>query len=48
MTVGCIGSSLRRFGSMSATAETFRVDNPHHMAVARDIGAAVGHLNKKS
>jgi hypothetical protein len=29
---------------MSATTETFRIDNPHHMAVARDIKAAVAHL----
>jgi hypothetical protein len=31
---------------MSATNETFRVDNPSHMAVARDIAAATAPLNK--
>jgi hypothetical protein len=29
---------------MSATTETFKIDNPHHMAVARDIAVAVAHL----
>jgi hypothetical protein len=29
---------------MTATNETFKVDNPDHMAIARDIGAAVAHL----
>ncbi|MGP0058711.1 MAG: Imm52 family immunity protein [Beijerinckiaceae bacterium] len=33
---------------MSATTETFRVDNPRHMAVAHDIGAAVAHLDEKT
>ena len=32
---------------MSATTETFRIDNPQHMAVGRDIGAAVAHLAEK-
>ena len=31
---------------MSATTETFRVDNPAHLAVARDIAAATEPLNK--
>ncbi len=31
---------------MSATSETFRVDNPSHVAVARDIAAATEPLNK--
>jgi hypothetical protein len=31
---------------MSATNETFRIDNPSHMAVARDIAAATAPLNK--
>lgn len=30
---------------MSATEETFLVSNPHHMAVARDIEAALAPLN---
>lgn len=30
---------------MSATTETFRVDNPAHLAVARDIEAAMAPLN---
>ncbi|WP_219321841.1 Imm52 family immunity protein [Methylovirgula sp. HY1] len=31
---------------MSATTETFKVDNPTHLAVARDIAAATEPLNK--
>jgi hypothetical protein len=31
---------------MSATNETFRVDDPSHIAVARDIAAATAPLNK--
>lgn len=30
---------------MTATQETFRVDNPAHVAVARDIDAALAPLN---
>jgi hypothetical protein len=31
---------------MSATTETFKVDNPSHVAVARDIAAATAPLNE--
>ncbi len=30
---------------MSATTETFKTDNPTHLAVARDIAAATAPLN---
>ncbi len=30
---------------MSATVETFDVENPAHMAAARDIAAAIAPLN---
>jgi hypothetical protein len=33
---------------MAATTETFRIDNPHHMAVARDIKAAMAHLRDRA
>jgi hypothetical protein len=33
---------------MTATTDTFNVDNPVHMAAALDIGAAVAHLAKET